>query len=199
MRQNKTKQAKHARHPPTPLDSFRKDKKKEGNSRVMKIVEDQAQDYEKDRGRPRSNQLAAVGGTSSTRHALLTSRPGALLPCLPSPSYFCPPRFPFYSSCCPPLPAFPRLGFLPLFPPPLPSFPWAPPTANSRRCLLSCASSSCHLTSMADFRLRACVRAEASRRSFPLHGALSLLGPQARFGDDPQLVIRVVSGAAAGR
>ena len=47
----------------------------------------------------------------------------------------------------PPLPAFPWLGFLPLLVLPLlPPFPWAPPTADARRCLLSCASSSCHLT-----------------------------------------------------
>ena len=29
---------------------------------------------------------------------------------------------------------------------PLPQSPWAPPTADARRCQLSCASSSCHLT-----------------------------------------------------
>ena len=29
--------------------------------------------------------------------------------------------------------------------PPLPPFPWAPPTADAWRCLLRCASSSCHL------------------------------------------------------
>ena len=36
------------------------------------------------------------------RHVLLPSRPGALPPCLPSPSYFRPPRIPLYSSSCPP-------------------------------------------------------------------------------------------------
>ena len=47
----------------------------------------------------------------------------------------------------PPLPAFPWSCFLPLLLlPPLPPFPWAPPTADVRCCLLSCASSSCHLT-----------------------------------------------------
>ena len=44
---------------------------------------------------------AAVGGTISI-DIFYAGRPGALLPCLPSPSYFRPPRFTLYTSCCPP-------------------------------------------------------------------------------------------------
>ena len=41
----------------------------------------------------------------------------------------------------------PLATFLPLLLlPPLPPFPWALPTVDARPCLLSCASSSCHLT-----------------------------------------------------
>ena len=54
-------------------------------------------------------------------HGLLPSRPGAMLPCLPSPSYFRPPRFPFYSSCSPP-PRLPLVGFRST-PPVTPPFP----------------------------------------------------------------------------
>ena len=36
--------------------------------------------------------------SSSSSHVLLPTRPSALLPCLPPPSYFRPPRFPFYAS-----------------------------------------------------------------------------------------------------
>ena len=42
------------------------------------------------------------------------SRPGALLPCPPSPSYVCPPRCPLHSSCYPPPAPFPWSGFLQL-------------------------------------------------------------------------------------
>ena len=69
-----------------------------------------------------------------------------LPPCLPSPSYFRPPQFPFYYSCSPPSPH----SLVRVFchssccsPPPL--FSWTPPTADARRCLLSSASASCHL------------------------------------------------------
>ena len=57
----------------------------------------------KRQGKTTFESAAPVGGASSIG-MLLPSRPGALLPCLPSPSYFRPPRFPFYSSCFPPSP-----------------------------------------------------------------------------------------------
>lgn len=73
---------------------------------------------------------AAACGTSSIGRPLPTSRPGILLPCLPSPSSFRQPRFPLLPCVAPPLPT--------------------PLDATHNECLaprlLHFASSSCHLT-----------------------------------------------------
>ena len=55
--------------------------------------------------------------------------------------------FPYTPTCCPPCPhSLGRVSFYSSRGHPFPSFPWAPPTADTRRCLLSCASSSYQFT-----------------------------------------------------
>ena len=108
--------AVHPRHKTPVIRTRKKDK-----SKNKKIKENQRNIYIEQR-KTTSEPIAAVGDTSSIGiFHLLCSWPRALLPCLPPPAYFRPPRFPFYSSCCPPAPHIPLVTF-----PPTP--PVAPPT-----------------------------------------------------------------------
>ena len=73
-----------------------------------------------------------------------------LVPCYPDCRFF--PTFahrgsPYTPRVAPRAP-IPLVEFISplLLLPPRPPFPWAPPTVYARRCLLSCASSSCHVT-----------------------------------------------------
>ena len=96
-----------------------------------------------------SEAVVSVGGTSSIgRHVPLTCRPGASLPRPSFPSRFRPPRFPSYSYLLPSAAPPRSLGrassdCLLLLPT---RTPLAPTIADARRCLLSCASSSRHVT-----------------------------------------------------
>ena len=146
VRQYETKQVKPARHPPTPHDSFHRLINRRNKEKGIERKTQRIERKKEDKGRPRLNQLhqlaAQVAWTCSTSCV-------GLVPCYPVCHLL--PTFVHRSSPStppvPPLLAFPWSSFLPLLLlPPLPPFPWIPPTPDARRCLLSSASSSCHLT-----------------------------------------------------
>ena len=106
----------------------------------MKITENQHKKYKNKTPRKTTIEPAAPVGTSSI-HVLLGSRPSAFLPCLPSPSYFRPPQFCFYSSCFPSSLHSLLSGIQPLLllPPHPPLFPWdtaSPPPLPSHLSLI---------------------------------------------------------------
>ena len=111
--------------------------------------ENQRKKYKKKRPRKTTIEPAAPVGTSSI-HVLLGSRPidSAFLACLPSPSYFRPPQFPFYSSCSPfSLHCLSRVFNHSSCFRLTPHYSLeTPPTADARSYLLISASASCHPT-----------------------------------------------------